>query len=282
MSMTLALRHRLGGYREFEPPAAVAAFCENVWWYKTPPGESGAVHRVLPDLAVNVQFAYLRADDGSIEDPRVILGGPLRTPEVAGFEPRREIVALKMKLEWCERIIDLPSVEHRQWGLELGDVQPRLAAELVGRLEEAGSMENATTVLVDGIVRHGEPRKADGAGIVARALDLVRRTNGRCAVERIAECLRVSPRYLRRGVDREIGMSLKRYARVVRLLNAVTTADACPAGQTIAWASVAADAGFYDQSHLIRECHDLCGLTPREIMSERRSEIEIMEDQSAS
>jgi AraC-like DNA-binding protein len=130
-------------------------------------------------------------------------------------------------------------------------------------------------VLVDRIGRHAEQRTPRAASATAHALDLVRATKGQCAVERIAERLRVSPRYLRRAVDRETGLSLKRYARVVRLLNAVTTADDWPATKVQSWAGVAAESGFYDQSHLIRECHDLCGLTPGEIMRER-----IMEDQT--
>jgi AraC-like DNA-binding protein len=63
------------------------------------------------------------------------------------------------------------------------------------------------------------------------------------------------------------------YARTVRLLRAVTIADAYPAAHAISWAKVAADSGFYDQSHLIRECHALCGLTPGEILMERRTEM---------
>ncbi len=282
MAGGLALKHRLGGYKEFTPPATAAAFCENVWWYKTPSGDSGAVHRVLPDLAVNVQLTYQRAADGSVHDPRVIVCGPLRTPQVAEFEPRREIVSLKLKLEWCAAVIDLPSVEHRERGLELGAIHPRLAADLLARLERSHAMHEATEILISGFMQHARRRMNVRPSVSARALDLVRHAKGRCAVERVAECLRVSPRYLRRAVDQEIGMSLKRYARVVRLLHAVTTADAYSACGAISWAGLAADAGFYDQSHLIRECHDLCGLTPGEIMSERRNEVEVMEDRTAS
>jgi AraC-like DNA-binding protein len=40
------------------------------------------------------------------------------------------------------------------------------------------------------------------------------------------------------------------------------------------WARIAAAAGFADQSHLIRECTALTGLTPGEVHRERRSEAE--------
>ncbi len=35
------------------------------------------------------------------------------------------------------------------------------------------------------------------------------------------------------------------------------------------WAELAADHGFYDQSHLVREVRDLCGLSPTELRAAR-------------
>src|SRR5581483_8640951 len=221
----------------------------------TPRETNGAVHRVLPDPAVNIQLVYFREIDGTVGEPRVVVGGPIGAPEVAAFEPRREIVALKVKLEWSA---------------ELRDRVPRLEKSVLERLHHTTSIEEATELLLAN-VRMGERRFR----VAGRALDIVRWTRGRCAIERVAEELGVSPRHLRRAVEREAGVTLKAYARTMRLMRAVTIADAYPATRPVPWASLAADTGFYDQSHLIRECHDLCGLTPSAILSERRAEIEL-------
>ena len=73
----------------------------------------------------------------------------------------------------------------------------------------------------------------------------------------------------RRSVRREAGLSLKRFARVTRLLAAVTRADRS-AGPS--WAAIAADGGYCDQSHLVRECRAITGLAPSEIHRERRAQ----------
>jgi AraC-like DNA-binding protein len=249
----MVLQHRLGGYREYSAPAALAPYCEAVWTYKTPGEREEAVHRVLPDLAVNIQLAYFRDTAGHVCEPTLVVGGPFATPVVAGFEPKREIVALKVKLEWSDEVLDQ---------------LPRLARVVLDRLSHTLSIEEATDLLVANVAP--KPRAAP---VAARALDIVRWTRGQCAVEQVADRLNVSPRHLRREVERQAGVTPKMYARTVRLLRAVTIADAYPKAQPISWAKVAADSGFYDQSHLIRECHALCGLTPGEILMERRTEM---------
>lgn len=251
----MVLQHRLGGYREYSAPAALAPYCEAVWTYQTPRETNGAVHRVLPDPAVNIQLVYFRDPDGAVGEPRVVVGGPIGAPEVAEFEPRREIVALKVKLEWSE---------------ELKERVPRLERAVLDRLHHTTSIDEATELLLANVMTRGRR-----PGVAGRALDIVRWTRGRCAIERVAEELRVSPRHLRRAVEREAGVTLKGYARTMRLMRAVTIADAYPSTRPVPWASVAADTGFYDQSHLIRECHDLCGLTPSAILSERRAEVDL-------
>ena len=249
----MVLQHRLGGYREYSAPPTLAPYCEAVWTYKTPSQLVGAVHRVLPDPAVNIELMYLRDAAGHVSEPKLVLGGPIVTPQVAGFEPGREIVALKVKLEWS---------------VELVESLPRLARVVLDRLSHTLTIEEATELLIANVAQR--PRVP---GMAARALDIVRRTKGKCAIENVADRLRVSPRHLRREVEREAGVTLKTYARTLRLLRAMTIADAYPVARPISWASVAADIGYYDQSHLIRECHALCGLTPGEILNERRTEM---------
>jgi AraC-like DNA-binding protein len=39
-----------------------------------------------------------------------------------------------------------------------------------------------------------------------------------------------------------------------------------PTGQPIDWAAHAADAGYADQSHLVRECKQISGRTPTQIV----------------
>jgi AraC-like DNA-binding protein len=240
--------------------------------YRTPGLDRDSVHRVLPDPAMNIEFSCHRDESGRPHDPRIRLIGPKTRPQLAAFDPGLELVAVKVKLEWTTAVVGLGPTEHWDTDIDLGEVEPELAALLEASLFETPTLEAASAVLMARVGQHLAARRVPGRpSVAAGALDLVRRTHGQCPVAQIADRMSTSVRTLRRVVAREAGVSLKTYARTVRLLRAVTTADAHP---TRRWATVAADAGFYDQAHLIRECQALCGQTPGDVLQERRAELD--------
>lgn len=57
----------------------------------------------------------------------------------------------------------------------------------------------------------------------------------------------------------QVGVGAKQYARLKRFRRVV---DQVQQGIRVEWAEVAADCGFHDQSHLVREFHAFSGMTP--------------------
>jgi AraC-like DNA-binding protein len=267
------VRDRLGGYREHAPPPQLTTVAEGVWVYRAPPDArpEAATHRVLPDPAMSVAFWCGREGDGRPVAPRVVLIGAKTRPHVVTFGPGSEIAAVRLKLEWTEPLLGLLPAEHHDAEENLSLVLPRLARLLLDSLVETRTAGQSLAALVAAIAEESGRVRGPGPGHAARALDLVRRTAGRMPVAHVAGEVGVSLRHLRRAV-RRTGVSLKAYARTTRFLNAMTTADRTPAP---GWARIAADSGFADQSHLVRECRALAGMTPGAVHAERRAEAEI-------
>jgi methylphosphotriester-DNA--protein-cysteine methyltransferase len=74
----------------------------------------------------------------------------------------------------------------------------------------------------------------------------------------------VSDRQLRRRFKTQVGLGIKRYARITRfrrLLDSIRRCK-CRFGAT---PELACQHGFSDQAHLIREVRDFAGLTPAEL-----------------
>jgi AraC-like DNA-binding protein len=263
------LRHRLGGYRDHAPPPELAAVAEGVWVYRTPADAAApANHRVLPDPAVSVAFWCRRERDGRLTEGRLVLIGAKTRPHLAAFEPGCEIAAVRLKVEWTEPLLGLVPAEHHDAEHDLSQVLPPLARPLLDALAETRDAGQALAVLTGALA--GPPRNLATLGLagVARALELVRATKGRMPVERVADHVDVSLRQLRRNV-RRAGVSLKTYARTTRFLRAMTAADRSAAP---AWARIAAESGYCDQSHLVRECRALAGMAPGDVHRERRAE----------
>ena len=76
-------------------------------------------------------------------------------------------------------------------------------------------------------------------------------------MESVAKRLGVTARHLRRAFTESVGIGPKEFARTVRLQRAVRSA-----ATSNDWGRIAADAGYYDQAHLIADFRELVGLTP--------------------
>jgi AraC-like DNA-binding protein len=269
------LRHELGGYREYHPPPALARFAESVWVHRAPAAVAAAhraMHRVLPDPALNLAFRCRRGADGRPDDPRLVVIGPKTRPFIFRFQPGHEIAAVKLKLEWAELLLGLAPGEHHDLEHDLSLASPRVAAPLLGILVESRSAGEAVASIGAALLQEARRSASAARSAAARALDFVRESRGRLNVDLVVAAMGASPRHLRRSVRREAAISLKAYARIVRLNHAMAAAD-----RTLrpAWARIAAESGFFDQSHLVRECRSLTGQAPSRLIRERRAQAEI-------
>ena len=88
------------------------------------------------------------------------------------------------------------------------------------------------------------------------------------AVRAVAEQAGLSHRRLVEVFRAEVGMTPKLYSRVRRFQKARLLALKAPD-----WARVAADCGYFDQSHLIRDFLEFSGLTPAEYLRRQSEQV---------
>jgi AraC-like DNA-binding protein len=143
-----------------------------------------------------------------------------------------------------DRIVSLEEL----WGRSAGDLCLELLAApnlpvVIDRLDQALALRTRQTF---------EP--ASGR-LVRQAVRLFE--GGEARVESVAERLGVTSRHLRRTFTESVGIGPKEYARTVRLQRALRSA-----ATSKDWARIAADAGYYDQAHLIADFRQLVGFTP--------------------
>jgi AraC-like DNA-binding protein len=81
----------------------------------------------------------------------------------------------------------------------------------------------------------------------------------------LSEHVGLSARRFTRLFTLEVGLTPKLYARIERFQRVLREMDA-PAGD---WTDIAQRCGYFDQSHLIRECRAMSGFTPGELAQRR-------------
>ncbi|RKH09436.1 AraC family transcriptional regulator [Corallococcus praedator] len=134
------------------------------------------------------------------------------------------------------------------WGRSGGDLCLELLA--ARRLPEV--MDRLAHALALRIHPTFEPASARLARRAVRLLE-----GDEVQVESVAKQLGVTSRHLRRAFAENVGIGPKDFARTVRLQRAVRMA-----ATSKEWGRIAADAGYYDQAHLIADFRELVGLTP--------------------
>ncbi len=93
--------------------------------------------------------------------------------------------------------------------------------------------------------------------LIQTACQQLNHSHGNESITQLAQKLGLSKRTLERRFQLHIGTTPKKYARIVRLRNALFQR------QTLSsWADVAYVTGYYDQSHLIHDFQALYGLSP--------------------
>src|SRR6185312_11001650 len=148
----------------------------------------------------------------------------------------------------------VPAAELANRSVPLEQLIPRARAEEVtGRI--AAAPDDASRVaLVERFLRE-LPFARDP--LVTRALERLSDPNGSPSLAAIAAELALSERQLERRFLRRVGMMPKRFARLARFQRAVSLMDSEPA-----LAAVAQHAGYYDQSHFVREFRAFAGTPP--------------------
>lgn len=167
----------------------------------------------------------------------------------------------------CIQINFTPLGARRFFGLPMSELTDRMVAlddvlgadgmTLHNRLSNASDWERrfdiAERFVLDRLRRTDRPSPE-----IAWAFERIAATGGREKVASIAEKIGWSRKHLARRFAEDVGLGPKSVSRIVRLNRAIAAARSGAGG----WAAIAADCGYADQAHLVREFRELAGASP--------------------
>jgi AraC-like DNA-binding protein len=227
--------------------------------------------RFFEDVRVVVPVAGRALDVEHLPDGRTILvfrvmhEGGKGDVTVAGPRTRAlfknatglaRAVILQFKPGWSAPILGVAANALTDRIVSLEDLWGRSGDDLCAELLAAPSLPDVMDRLAHALaLRARQTFEPASAGLARRAVRLLEGDEVR--VESVASLLGVTARHLRRAFTESVGIGPKEFARTVRLQRAVRSA-----ATSKDWASIAVDAGYYDQAHLIADFRQLVGLTP--------------------
>ncbi|TMQ04632.1 MAG: helix-turn-helix transcriptional regulator [Deltaproteobacteria bacterium] len=253
-------------YTEIAPPADLAPYVDRLWLRTTM--RSGGTHRVLPDGCVDI---LIHADRAAAE-----LVGTMTCALEIPEEPA-ELVAVRFRPGTATAITGCALAELTDRSVDLADLG--IAGELADRVVDAGArpdpgllrlsaklpLSASAHARLSALIAWLRQRLTDAEPpdpLVVRAVSLL--SAGDARVDDVTDAVGVSRQYLARAFRREVGITPKQLARIARMQRA---AAVLRRGADLA--RLAAELGYFDQSHLSHELRELAGITPAAVAAER-------------
>ena len=215
---------------------------------------AAVLNRVLPDGCSDIILGV-----GNVPGPIAV--GTMRTAAIHELSGHVDMLGVRFHPGCSLPFIGIPLSELTDQRVPLDELWGREALAL-----GEPSVAPLECALIERLRRWMRDASADEP-LAVRAIALLRYSRGGARIRDVAAALGVGERRLERAFDRSVGVSPKVFGRVMRLRRVVNRIARAP--RAASWTSIALDAGYADQSHLIREFRALTGLTPERYAAER-------------
>lgn len=256
-----------GTLRAFPVGAALRGHVSHIMLYRETFAEGHEVReRVLPDGAVRLVFNLGDAPSaGEGEGLAVEAIGASAAPVVVRMRRKVEGLSVTLRPGAAAALLGLPVGEIGGSAVHLDALWQGEGTELLGRMAEAPN--DAARVMLLHAVLQRRLRDSDvaagNAAVAMRAAQLIAASGGRRSLREVATAVGVGERRLQQLFHAHVGLSPRAWSRLARMHGCLR---ALRMQSSPAWADVALESGFYDQSHLVNEFRALCGVTPTEFM----------------
>jgi AraC-like DNA-binding protein len=253
-------------FRSYTPCAPLREFIEDFRLYDNYSGEH-LRERILPSGTFELVF-NLRDDELRIYGPAqgdqyrsfagALISGPYAGPFMTDTAEEASIIGVHFRPGGACPVLGLTGGEFANAHVALENVWGRAAAELREQLCALSRPAERFELLEERLVaRLSDSRTRHGA--VRCALGWFARTHGRVRVCDVAEAVDLSQRRFIELFTMEVGLTPKLFGRVQRFQRAIALARDATEPE---WAQIAAECGYFDQSHLIRDFAEFAGMSP--------------------
>jgi len=239
------------------------------------------VHRVWPDGCVSVLAVCIRVG-AAWRVVAVVVRGVTRAPQDVPVQPGTRYVGIRFRAESGAAVLGVPASSLRDLSLPLADVVrghaeslalvETLARDIASALPQGDSAVHAA---FDGWVSSQTARVMERAAsprdrarytlvddVVARAVDRLVASGGQAPMSDVAASASASLRTLQRRFVSAVGLTPKQFAQLrrARAMLRPTVDEALE--ERVGWSGVAAESGYADQAHLVREVRQYAQLSP--------------------
>lgn len=264
-------------YEEFSPTRAVVRRVRCYWELLEVGGQRSEVSDDLPatqaepalpdgspELIFNLgdPFEHVGADGVPRAQPLAMLVGQITAPMTVRPSGRVHLVGVRFEAHGAALLHDDLGTITDRW-IDASDLAGGQVGQWLTALRDASSTDERTAILDAAL----EKRSAGSTRIdprVEQAALAIRAGGGATSIDELAERLGVTTRTLQRLFAKQVGITPKLLARIVRFQRIFAAWRSDPRSL----ARVAVECGYFDQSHLVRDFRDFAGAPPAGFLAE--------------
>jgi len=230
------------------------------WLHRSDPLLNTILPGTLVSIVINLgdRWATGRSLPASSLIPPLSVFGPFTRPQFLRVGRHVRALGVVLPSLLTRDVFGVPAPDLVNRIIALDDVWPR---DEVDRLHGAlvdRPLPDGLSIVRDSLLRRLHPA-AHLPTIERAAVRLLTTRRGSVSIDAISEHCGVSRQWLGRRFGEATGVPPKLFARIVRFQRLV---HSLLATDVSGWAGVAAEAGFYDQAHMINEFRGFAGAPP--------------------
>ena len=255
-------------YRIYEPNHYLSDFVKCYWQFELD-STSQEIHtnRVIPSGELQIIFHYKtpfrevdRYRQGFIQPQCLICGQQTEYKDIFSSKASG-LLAVVFHPYALRTFFPNPVNEFTNQSIPLDNFYQTETKELQERILEADSVHSRILLIENFLLNQLSISK--NFFIVKEAVSIINRVNGQYAVSETASKLNISKRQFERIFLANVGISPKKFSRIVRFSRSIKHFRKVTPLTRLAY-----EAGYCDQSHLIRDFREFTGLSPKEFFNQ--------------
>lgn len=252
-------------YAEQAPPAALAPFVRCFWTLEGDAADlDEPVQPILPDgcpelvLHLGDRFERLYPEGRIERQASVLLAGQLTQHLSLRPTGRVAVIGVRFHPDGAAVLVDVPQHDLVGLTIDIDALSPALGRSLRAACASTQRPADALDALQRCLMKWVEGFRPDPR--MRYAVDAIQRHRGGVSIDALARRTGWTRRHLERRFQVVVGISPKRLARIARFQSALQVLEQMEAPKRSTRTALAV--GYADQSHFIREFHELAGCAP--------------------
>ena len=251
-------------YREFASQPPLATIVECVWTLDGDAREMADAQPVLPDgrpeiiLHLGDPFERVHGDGERERQASVIFAGQLLRPLNLRATGRIAVVGIRLTPHGAGALFLEPQDRLIGQTTGLDALTLSLSKELDAMCSSARDTDDAARMVQEVLARRVNVGRIDRR--VHAAVDHIRHARGFVTMDSLAAHVELTSRHLERHFKNAVGISPKRLARITRFQHALRMFEHLDSPQR--GTHTAAECGYADQAHFIRDFSEFAGCAP--------------------